>query len=72
MPRLSVALDRELLAEAVRLTGARTKRAALDAALREFVARRRRRDLVELAGSGLVDMDLEELRRWRARAGEGL
>ncbi len=43
-------IDDRLLAEAVRLGGRRTKRATVDAALQEFVARRKQQRIVELFG----------------------
>ena len=60
--RLSVTADPELLEEARRLANVKTKREAVERALKEFVSRRRLKDL---AGSDLVDMNLEELKRWR-------
>ncbi|HPU77312.1 MAG TPA: type II toxin-antitoxin system VapB family antitoxin [Thermosynergistes sp.] len=63
--RLSVTVDPELLEEAKQLAKAKNKREAIELALREFVLRRRLKNLAELAGSGLVEMDVEELKRWR-------
>jgi Arc/MetJ family transcription regulator len=60
--RLSVTADPELLEEARRLANVKTKREAVERALQEFVSRR---CLKDLAGSDLVDMNLEELKRWR-------
>jgi Arc/MetJ family transcription regulator len=65
MTRLSVTVDPGLLEEAKQLAKVKTKREAIELALREFVLRRRLEDLAELAGSGLVGMDVEELKRWR-------
>jgi Arc/MetJ family transcription regulator len=65
MTRLSITVDSELLDEVVRLAKARTKREAIEQAFKEFVRHHRLQELQALAGSGLVDMDLEELRRWR-------
>ena len=48
--RTNVVLDAELVQEAFRLTGARTKRELIDTALRELVRVRRKKDLTELAG----------------------
>ncbi|HXK90237.1 MAG TPA: type II toxin-antitoxin system VapB family antitoxin [Thermosynergistes sp.] len=63
--RLSVTVDPELLEEAKQLAKAKNKREAIELALREFVLRWRLKNLAELAGSGLVEMDVEELKRWR-------
>lgn len=65
MTRLSITVDSELLEEVVRLAQARTKREAIEQALKEFVRHHRLQELQALAGSGLAEMDLEELRRWR-------
>jgi len=48
--RTNVILNGELVREAFRLTGARTKRELIDMALRELVRVRRKTDLTELAG----------------------
>ena len=48
--RTNIVLDEKLVAEAQRLTGIRTKKALVDEALRELIARRKRRSLLELAG----------------------
>ena len=60
--RLSVTTDPELLEEARQLANVKTKQEAVERALQEFVSRRRLKDL---AGSDLVDMNLEDLERWR-------
>lgn len=44
-------LDDGLIAEALRVSGKRTKREAVTAALQEFVARRRQRRMLELFGT---------------------
>lgn len=43
-------LDDRLLSEAVRLGGRRTKRETVNAALQEFVARRKQKRVLELFG----------------------
>lgn len=43
-------LDDRLLSEAVRLGGRRTKRETVNAALQEFVARRKQKRILELFG----------------------
>lgn len=48
--RTNVVLDDELVREAFRLTGVRTKRELIHTALRELVRVRRKKDLTELAG----------------------
>lgn len=65
MARLSITVDEKLVEEARGLAGAKTKRAAIEQALREFVQRRRLARLADLMGSDLLDMDLDDLKRWR-------
>ncbi|MDA2933159.1 type II toxin-antitoxin system VapB family antitoxin [Acidobacteria bacterium AH-259-D05] len=65
MVRFSVTLDSELLEEARELGNLETKRETIERALREFIVRRRLRELQELEGSGLVDMELDELQKLR-------
>ena len=48
--RTNIVLDDKLVAEAMRLTGVKTKRQAVDLALRTLVDERRRKDLRELRG----------------------
>ena len=48
--RTNVVLDDDLVEEAFRLTGARTKRELLREALKELIRARRKKDLTELAG----------------------
>ena len=65
MMRLSITVDPELLEEVQRLAKVRTKREAIERALQAFVRQHRLQELQALAGSGVVEMELEELRRWR-------
>ena len=65
MMRLSISVDPELLEEVRQLAKVRTKREAIERALQEFVRQYRLQELQALAGSGIVEMELEELRRWR-------
>ncbi len=51
MARLNVELDSALLNEAVKLVGARSKREAIETALRELVRRRRVERLIGRAGT---------------------
>jgi len=63
--RLSISVDPELLEEVRQLAKVRTKREAIERALQEFVRQHRLQELQALAGSGVVEMEFEELRRWR-------
>ena len=68
MKRTNLVLDGELLEEAQRLSGERTYSKTVDRALAEFVRRARAGRILELAGSGLWEDDLAEMRDDRPRA----
>jgi hypothetical protein len=55
MGRTNVVIDDRLVARAMKLARVKTKREAIDVALREFVAQRRKPDLLELFGRDLLD-----------------
>jgi Arc/MetJ family transcription regulator len=57
MPRMptNLALDDDLLAEAQKVGGHRTKKDTVNEALREYIQRRRQAKLVELFGT--IDFD---------------
>jgi Arc/MetJ family transcription regulator len=67
--RTNIVLDDELIEQAMRLAKVRTKREAVDLALRDFIARRKQRDILALAGEGLIapDYDVRKVRRTMAR-----
>jgi putative antitoxin of VapBC-like toxin-antitoxin system len=72
MKRTNLVLDEKLLEEATSLAGERTYSRTVDRALAEFVRRARAGKILELAGSGLWEGDLGEMRRdapTRRRAG---
>jgi len=62
--RTNIDLNDELVAEAQRFSGLGTKREVVEAALRDFVARHRQRDMLGLAGEALIDpaYDVREVR----------
>jgi Arc/MetJ family transcription regulator len=64
--RTNIEIDDEVMREAQRLTGTRTKREAVDLALRELVARHRRLGILELRGRVHWEGDLRTSRRGRA------
>ncbi|MCA1709541.1 MAG: type II toxin-antitoxin system VapB family antitoxin [Actinobacteria bacterium] len=64
--RTNIDIDDDVLREVQRLTGAKTKRAAVDLALRELVARHRRLGLLRLRGKVRWEGALEESRSGRA------
>ena len=63
--RTNIVLDDELMADASKLTQLTTKREVVDLALRELVARRRRKDVLDLVGQNLIapDYDVRAVRR---------
>lgn len=65
MVRLTITVDERLLSEVKRLSGAPTKRAAIEAALEQYVRRLRQRRIAEYAGKVNMTLTREELRRWR-------
>jgi Arc/MetJ family transcription regulator len=62
--RTNIVLDDRLVARAMKLAGAKTKREAVHVALREFVRSRTRPDVRELYGVGGLDpgYDYKKLR----------
>ena len=48
--RTNVVLDDDLINEAIKLSGVKTKKDVISCALQEFVAIRRRRNLLDLEG----------------------
>jgi Arc/MetJ family transcription regulator len=64
--RTNIEIDDGLMSEAQRLTGIRTKREAVDFALRELVARHRRLGILELRGRVHWEGDLAASRQDRA------
>jgi hypothetical protein len=62
MKRTNLVLDERLLEEATRLSGERTYSRTVDRALADFVRRIKARQILELAGSGLWQGDLSQMR----------
>jgi Arc/MetJ family transcription regulator len=63
--RTNIEIDDEVMREAQHLLGVRTKKEAVDMALRELVARHRRLGVLDLRGKVRWVGDLEESRRGR-------
>ncbi len=57
--RTNIVLNDDLVKEAQALSHIKTKRELIDTALREFVANRKRLDLRDLKGAGLLDEDYD-------------
>ena len=67
MKRTNLVLDEQLLEETLRLSGERTYSRAVERALDEFVRRVKAGRIMKLAGSGLWEGNLGEMRGdWRA------
>jgi Arc/MetJ family transcription regulator len=71
MARTTLDLDEALVAETQRASGAPTKTAAIEEAMREFVNSRRRQKLLEFVGSGVLEMTPDELRELRGKPRTG-
>ncbi len=57
--RSNIVLDDELVAEAFKVSDAKTKRQLIHEALRELIAQRRRMDLRELRGTDGIALDYD-------------
>lgn len=60
----NIDIDEKIVAEAMKLSGARTKREVVDRALREMVARAKRPSIRELFGIGGIDPDYDPKAPW--------
>lgn len=65
MKRTSLKVRRDLLEEAVRLSGEQTRVKTVERALQDFVRRAKARQILELGHSGLWRGDLAEMREDR-------
>ena len=68
MKRTNLVLREDVLEEATRLSGEKTYSRTVDRALEEFVRRHKARQILTLAGSGLWNGDVGEMRRDARRA----
>jgi Arc/MetJ family transcription regulator len=64
--RTNIDIDEALMGEALKLTGARTKREAVNLALQELVARHRQLGILKLRGKVSWEGDLDRSRRGRS------
>lgn len=65
LARTNVVLDADLLAEAGRLTGIKTKKDVIICALQELIKQRSRKRLLTIRHAGLWQGDLDALRASR-------
>ena len=70
--RTTLELDEELLREAMRLLGTKTKRETVRRALEAVVAQRRKERLQAKLGRLDLDLTLADLKRMREDAGAGV
>jgi Arc/MetJ family transcription regulator len=63
--RTNIDIDDELLDEAMRLTGLKTKRAVVEEALRRLIRLRRQAEVLDLYGKIPLEDDLDESRLGR-------
>ena len=68
MKQATITLDEDLLEEVVRVSGEDSWSQAVSRALEEYLQRHRARRILELAGSGLWEGDLAEMREDRQPA----
>lgn len=63
--RTNIVLDDRVIKQAMRVAGVKTMREAVDRALRDFVARGKQRDILDLIGQDLIarDYDVRAARR---------
>jgi Arc/MetJ family transcription regulator len=61
--RTNIVLDEELIAEAMRRTGIKTKRAVVEEALRTLIQLKRQEEILALRGKLKWECDLDEMRR---------
>jgi Arc/MetJ family transcription regulator len=66
--RTNIDIDDDLLTEAMRAAGTRTKKATVEAGLRELIRRHRVRKVLELRGSVEWVGDLDTMRPGRTEA----
>lgn len=60
--RTNIVIDDKLMREAMKVSGLKTKRAVVDAALRDHIRLHRQRDIMKLRGIGW-EGDLDAMRR---------
>ena len=58
-------IDEDILKKAMKISGVRTRKEAVNLALEEFIKGQLREQLKGMAGSGAVDMSLVELKKLR-------
>lgn len=62
-----IEIDDDVLKKAMKISGARTKKEIVNRALEELVKAGLREQLKEMAGTGAVDLGLDELKKLRRK-----
>ena len=57
--RTNIVIDDRLMADAIKLSGAKTKREVVELALRRLVASARQKDILDLVGQDLIAPDYD-------------
>ncbi|MCD6574759.1 type II toxin-antitoxin system VapB family antitoxin [Candidatus Aerophobetes bacterium] len=65
MGKTTVVIDDKLINEAIKATGARTKREVIEKGLRELIKAKNREALREELGTYELDLSLQELKKLR-------
>ncbi|MGH8190754.1 MAG: type II toxin-antitoxin system VapB family antitoxin [Rhodanobacteraceae bacterium] len=68
--RTNIVIDDKVMKQAMKATGAKTKREAVDIALREVARKGRRLNILDLVGQDLIDPDYD-IRAVRAGSARG-
>lgn len=63
--RTTIDVDDELMEAAIRESGKKSKKAAVEEAIRQFVNARRRQRLIDMIGAFEIDLTPEDLRKMR-------
>ncbi len=63
--RSTIDIDEKLLKEAQKITGAKTKKELVNLSLRELIRRKRKEHLINLFGSSVLDVSLEDVEKLR-------
>jgi Arc/MetJ family transcription regulator len=63
--RTNIVLDKQLVAQGLKLTKLKTRRSLVDYALRELVRRKQQRKIMDLRGQVEWEGNLDEMRRGR-------
>ena len=66
--RTNIVIDDKLVADAMKLSGVKTKREVVELALRRLVSSVRRKDILDLVGQNMIAPDYD-VRSVRARMG---